>query len=48
MEEFGETQAEYQLTLQLERALLLSSKHKHHVEHKIQNAHASNKARVTQ
>ena len=37
MEEFGETQAEYQLTLQLERALLLSSKHKHHVEHKIQN-----------
>ena len=37
MEEFGEKQAEYQLTPQLERALLLTSKHKHHVEHKIQN-----------
>ena len=37
MEEYEETQAEYQLTLQLERALLLLSKHKHHVEHKIQN-----------
>ena len=37
MEEYEETQAEYQLTLRLERALLLSSKHKHHVEHKIQN-----------